>query len=191
MLTVIEIIDRIKFWRNADRLGIDFPLTYWKLYFKTTMRKLCEKKFKYFGTGAEFRPGAFAEACSKISIGNRVVIRPGVFLFADPVHGGGEIVIEDDVMIGPGVHIYTNNHNYADTSKSIYDQGYPTPTILNSVILRKGCWVGGGAILLAGVEIGENSVIGAGSVVSQSVPPRVVFMARPGAIVRKIDNNFI
>ena len=78
------------------------------------------RKFKYFGEGAEFRPGAYAEACSKISIGNNVVIRPGTFLFADPMDGGAGIVIEDQVLIGPSVHLYTNNHEFSDASKTIF-----------------------------------------------------------------------
>jgi acetyltransferase-like isoleucine patch superfamily enzyme len=79
------------------------------------MNELCVNKFKHFGEGFEFRPGAYAEACSKISIDNYVVIRPGTFLLADPIDSGG-IVIEDKVSIGPGVHFYTNNHEFSDIS---------------------------------------------------------------------------
>jgi acetyltransferase-like isoleucine patch superfamily enzyme len=74
MLSISEIYQRIKFWTNADRIGPDVLLTHWRLHFKSTMRGLCVKKFKHFGVGADFRPGAYAEACSKISIGENVVI---------------------------------------------------------------------------------------------------------------------
>lgn len=67
------------------------------------MRKLCIKKFNRFHEGSEFRPGAYSEACSKISIGNKVVIRPRAFHFVDSTDGGG-IVIEDKVSIRPGIH---------------------------------------------------------------------------------------
>jgi acetyltransferase-like isoleucine patch superfamily enzyme len=151
------------------------------------MRKLCVKKFKYFGAGAEFRPGAYATACSKISIGNNVVIRPGSFLFADPRVGGGEIYIEVKVLIGSGVHLYTQNHEFSDTSKTIYEQGHQKFTPNNSIILRRGCWIGASVIILPGVEVGENAVIGAGTIVTKSVPPRVVFCGNPGKVIKEIN----
>lgn len=189
MVGISEILDRIRYWRNTDRIGPDILLTHWRLYFKSTMRKLCIKKFKSFGDGAEFRAGAYAEACSKISIGNHVVIRPGTFLFADPRDGGGGINIEDKVLIGAGVHFYTNNHEFSDTNIPIYNQGYPEPKLSDSIVLRRGCWVGAGAIILPGVEIGENSVIGAGTIVTKSVPARVVFAGNPGKIIRNLHDD--
>jgi acetyltransferase-like isoleucine patch superfamily enzyme len=186
MVGISEIFERIRYWRNADRIGPDILLTHWRLYFKSTMRKLCLNKFKRFGEGAEFRPGAYAEACSKISIGNNVVIRPGTFLFADPTDGGGGIVIEDKVLIGPGVHFYTNNHEFSNPSQPIFDQDYPKPTTLDSIVLRRGCWIGAGSIILPGVEVGENAVIGAGAVVTKSVPPRVVFAGNPAKKIKDI-----
>ena len=72
-----DVVSRVRFWLNADRLGPDIALTHWQLHFKSTMRKLCKRRFKRFGDGAEFRPGAYAEACSKISIGDRVVVIAG------------------------------------------------------------------------------------------------------------------
>jgi acetyltransferase-like isoleucine patch superfamily enzyme len=182
-----ELLDRIKFWHNADRLGPDILLTHWRLYFKTTARELCVKKFKYFGIDAEFRSGSYAVGCSKISIGDNVVIRPGSCLFADTIEGGGEIVIEEKVLIGSAVHFYTNNHAFNDVTKPIFDQGHFESSLNNSIILRRGCWIGAGVIILPGVEIGENAVVGAGTVVTKSVPPRVVFAGNPGKIIKNID----
>jgi acetyltransferase-like isoleucine patch superfamily enzyme len=189
MVSIVEIFGRIKFWYKADRIGPDILLTHWCLYFKSSMRKLCVKKFKHFGEGSEFRPGAYAEACSKISIGNNVVIRPGTFLFADPTEGGGAIVIEDKVSIGAGVHFYTNNHEFSDTSQTIYDQGYPKPTESDSVILRIGCWIGAGTIILPGVTIGRNAVVGAGSVVTKDVRAFTVAVGNPAKTIPIVKKN--
>lgn len=150
------------------------------------MRNLCVQKFKSFGEGAEFRPGSYAEACSKIEIGKNVVIRPGTFLFADPTEGGGGIIIEDEVLIGSGVHFYTNNHEFADVSKPIFEQGYPAPKLTDEIRLRRGCWIGACVIILPGVEVGENAVVGAGTVVTKSVPPRVVFAGNPGRVIKTL-----
>lgn len=167
-------------------MGPDIPYTHWRLHFKSTMLTLCKSKFKYFGNSAEFRPGAYAIGCSKISLGKRVIIRPGNMLFADPREGGAEIIIEDDVMIGAGVHIYVHNHRFDDPSLPIIEQGvYPSA----SVVLKKGCWVGANVIILPGVTIGENSVVGAGSVVAKSIPDRVLAMGNPAKVIRKIGGS--
>lgn len=182
-MKVSELINRIYFWREADRIGPDIPYTHWRLHFKSTMLDLCKRKFKRFGDCAEFRPCAYAACCSEISIGQRVIIRPGSMLFADTM--GGVIVIEDDVMLGCGVHIYANNHRFDDPNKPIIDQDY-YPS--KPVVLKKGCWIGANAIILPGVVIGENSVVGAGSIVTKDIPDRVVAVGNPARVIRKIGD---
>jgi len=179
---LFEIIQRVKFWKNADRIGPDIPYTHWRLYFKSTMRKLCKAKFKYFDDTAEFRPGAYAVCCSKISIGKRVAIRPGCRLYANVKTNGASITIEDDAIIGSGVHMYPGNHKFDDADTPIVDQGYEAIDI----VLRKGCWIGANSIILKGVSIGENAVVGAGSIVTKSVPDRVVVCGNPARIVKKL-----
>lgn len=183
-MKLTEIIQRIRFWRGADRLGPDMPLTHWRLHFKSSMIDLCREKFKRFGDGAEFRPGAYASCCSRISLGKRVIIRPQCMLFADM--SGGEIEIEDDVMLGCGVHIYVNNHKFSDPHKSIIDQDY-FPS--ESVVLKKSCWIGANAIILPGVVVGENSVVGAGSIVTKSIPDRVLAAGNPAKVIRTIGGD--
>jgi acetyltransferase-like isoleucine patch superfamily enzyme len=147
---------------------------------------MCLRKFSFFGEGADFRPGAYAETCSKISIGANVVIRPGTFLFADPSEGGAGITIEDDVLIGAGVHFYTSNHQFIDPNIPIISQDYPTTSADDKIVVRQGSWIGAGAIILPGVEVGENAVIGAGTIVTKTVPPREVFVGNPGKVIREI-----
>jgi acetyltransferase-like isoleucine patch superfamily enzyme len=179
-LKIAELAERIRFWRAADRIGPDIPYTHWRLHFRSTMQALCERKFCHFGEGAEFRPGAYAVYCSKISLGRRVVIRPGTMLFADTFEG---ITIEDDVLLGAGVHMYVNDHRFEDPRVPIIDQG-DSPSA--PVLVRKGAWIGANAVILAGVTIGENSVVGAGSVVTRSVPACVVAAGSPARIVRRL-----
>lgn len=186
-MTLVEMFRQFVFWRKADRLGPDIPVTHWRLYLHFTMRGLCERKFKRFGNGAEFRPGAYAIACSKISIGARVVIRPGSMLFADPRDGdGGTITLQDDVLLGSAVQIYLNNHAFHDPSTPIIDQGhYPS----NSVVVERGAWLGAGSILLPGVSIGRNSVVGAGAVVTKSVPPFSIAVGNPARVIKTISKS--
>jgi acetyltransferase-like isoleucine patch superfamily enzyme len=155
------------------------------LHYRGTMLKLCKKKFRKFSDTAQFRAGAYAVGCSKIEIGNRVVIRPGCMLFGetnDPMDVS--ISIEDDVMMGSGVHIYVNNHRFDRREIALIDQGYFPD---RAVILKKGCWIGANAILLPGVSIGENAVVGAGAVVTKSVEPFTVVAGSPAKLIKVIQ----
>ena len=181
-----EIIDKYKFWKNTDRIGPDIFGTYWRLFFKSKMLKLCKKKFKHFADSADFRPGAYAVGCSQISIGERVVIRPGTMLHGETASLDQSILIENDVMLGSGVHIYVENHCFDNLNIPIIDQGHYQA---KQVVLKKGCWIGANTILLPGVSIGYNSVVGAGSIVTKSVPDGVVIAGNPARIISKIINQ--
>lgn len=183
-MLIIEILKKITFNLKAKRIGPDIPFTHWMLYYKTTMYKLCKKKFYYFADNAEMRPGAYAVGCDKIYIGSRVVIRPGTMLFGETITDlKKSIIIEDEVMMGCGVHIYVNNHKYTNVDIPLIDQGYFPD---EPVILKKGCWVGANVIILPGVVIGENSVIGAGSVVTKSVPKNVIAVGSPAKVIKTL-----
>lgn len=175
------LFNKIKFDLKADRIGPDLPITHWRLYFKPLMLKLCKKKFKYFADTADIRPGVFVVTCSKVSLGHRVSLRPGTMLFADPRENGAGITIEDDVLIGSSVHFYVNNHRFDNTERSIIDQGhYPSEPI----VVKRGAWIGAASVILPGVVIGENAVVGAGAIVTKSVPDKVVVAGSPAKIIK-------
>jgi acetyltransferase-like isoleucine patch superfamily enzyme len=182
----LGILERIKFWKSADRIGPDIPYTHWRLYFKPMMKKLCKSKFKYFDDTAEFRPGAYAVGCSKISIGKRCVVRPATMLFADSQEKDAGITIENDVLIGSGVHIYIGNHRFDNPRIPIIDQGHNKP---EGVVLKKGCWIGANCIILPGVIVGENAVVGAGAVVTKNVPDKAVAAGNPARILKEIRSQ--
>jgi len=165
---------------NTDRIGPDIPFTHWKLHYKSSMLKLCKKKFLYFDHTADFRAYAYAIYCSQISIGKNVVIRPNTMLFADDF---AKIIIEDNVMVGSGVHFYVNNHKFDRKDIPIIEQGY-YPS--EEIIIKEGAWLGANSIILPGVTIGTNSVVGAGSVVTKSVPENVVYAGIPAKLIKKI-----
>ncbi len=179
-----EFLSKRKFDIHSDRLGPDCPFTHWRLYFKPTMKKICKNKFKIFAKNAEFRAGSYAIACSKISIGENVIIRPNTMIFADPRDDqDGSITIEKDVMIGAGVHIYVANHRFDIEGKNIISQGHYDA---QRVVLEEGCWIGANSIILSGVTIGKNAVVGAGSVVTRSIPDKVVAVGNPAKVIREI-----
>jgi acetyltransferase-like isoleucine patch superfamily enzyme len=182
-MLIKEIIKKIKFSKIADRIGPDMPFLHWKLYFSSTMISLCKSKFKRFTDTSDFRAGAYAVFCSNISIGENVVIRPNCMLFADD---HAEIIIEDNVMMGAGVHFYVNNHKFDRTDIPLIEQGY-YPS--QSVIVKEGSWIGANSIILPGVIIGKNVVVGAGSIVTKSIPDFCIAVGNPAKIVKKIGDR--
>ena len=181
---MINLINKIKYSYNADRIGPDLPFTHWKLYFRESMLKLCKKKFQYFSDTAEVRAGAYIVGCSQIRIGERVIIRPNSMFFGETsIDMKTSIEIEDDVMMGPGVQIHVNNHKFEKRNIPLIEQGYYPD---ESVLLKKGCWIGANAIILKGVTIGENAVVGAGSIVTRSVDDYNVVAGNPAKVIKTI-----
>lgn len=91
-----------------------------------------------------------------------------------------KVIVKDNVMFGPNVSIYAAGHPIdKDTRNAGLEFGKPI-TIGNNV------WVGGNCIILPGVTIGDNSVIGAGSVVTKDVPENVIVAGNPAKVIKEI-----
>ena len=91
-----------------------------------------------------------------------------------------EVHIGDHVMVGPFVQIYTAAHPLEAEARN---QGWE---VAKPVVIEDNVWIGGGAILLPGVTVGRNAVVGAGAVVSRDVPPSTVVVGSPARVVREI-----
>ena len=95
----------------------------------------------------------------------------------------GNITIGDDVMLGPKVALYAVNHPI-DPEIRNYRQDFPLPiTIGNNV------WIGGSTVVCPGATIGDNTVIGAGSVVTKDIPANVVAAGNPCRVIRPITQE--
>jgi maltose O-acetyltransferase len=91
-----------------------------------------------------------------------------------------EVHIGDRVMFAPNVQIYTVTHPLDPVERATGKE------LCAPVVIGDDCWIGGGAIILAGVTIGKASVIGAGSVVTQDIPEGVVAVGNPCKVIKKI-----
>jgi acetyltransferase-like isoleucine patch superfamily enzyme len=107
-----------------------------------------------------------------VVIGARVRIQTGCYITAYST-------IEADVFVAPGVTL-TNDHTMARHGPGHEVRG---PT------LRRACRVGGGVVLLPGVEVGEEAFVAAGAVVTRDVPPRGVVMGVPARLVREVGDE--
>lgn len=93
----------------------------------------------------------------------------------------GGLSIGRNVLIGPHVCIHTTNHNYSDRSTLIRLQG-STP---EPVIIEDDVWVGANSVILPGVRFGKGCVVGAGSVVTKSVPSYCIAVGNPARVIKE------
>lgn len=93
------------------------------------------------------------------------------------------IYIGDNTMIGPNVTLATAGHPILPRLR---EKGYQFNLPIH---IGKNCWLGAGVIVLPGVNIGDNSVIGAGSIVTKDIPSNVVAYGSPCKVVREISKN--
>jgi acetyltransferase-like isoleucine patch superfamily enzyme len=107
-----------------------------------------------------------------VTVGARVKIQSGCYLTAHST-------VEDDVFVAPGV-VTTNDPT----------AGRHGPDMaLTGCVLRRACRIGGGAVLLPGVEVGEEAFVGAGSVVTRNVPARAVVIGTPARRIRDVEER--
>jgi acetyltransferase-like isoleucine patch superfamily enzyme len=107
-----------------------------------------------------------------VRIGARVRMQTGAYVTAWSV-------VEDDVFVAPGVFL-TN-----DPTAGRRGDGQE----LRGAVLRRGCRIGGGAVLLPGVEVGEEAFVGAGAVVTRDVEPRTVVVGVPARVMRAVPGE--
>jgi acetyltransferase-like isoleucine patch superfamily enzyme len=111
----------------------------------------------------------------------RVKIADDVFI-GEGVHLGGAVTIGERVMFGPRVKVFAGNHVF-DGGPPRFRAGTDEP-----VTICADAWIGGGAIILGGVTVGERAVVGAGSVVTGNVGPYCVVAGNPARFIRPVRN---
>lgn len=120
----------------------------------------------------------------QIRIGNNVKINSKCHIGAI-----NKVVIEDDVLIGSGVFITDHAHGTSKledlklppNNRDLYSKG--------KVKIEEKSWICENVIILPGVTVGRNSIVGAGAVVTKDVPPYTVVGGNPAKILKKVKNN--
>ena len=157
----------------------------------------------YLGRGVYLDHGVYLHACPDgIRIGDGSFIMHGsvlhVFNFRDLPHAGitigrkcfigelnvirgqGGVTLGNHVYTGPLVQILALNHVFDDANVPIMEQGITA----RGIVIEDDVWLGGGVVVLDGVNIGRGSVVGAGAVVIDDLPPYSISVGSPARVVR-------
>lgn len=137
--------------------------------------KLLRQIFGKLGADPYVEPNIFCGFGYNIEAGDRFFVNNNC-VFVDP----GKIIFGDDVKIAPQCGFYTALHPLdPEQRKANYEAAYP-------IIVGNNVWFGGGVKVLPGVTIGDNAVIGAGSVVAKDIPANTLAVGNPCRVVREL-----
>ena len=138
-------------------------------------RRILEELLGSLGEGTEIRPPFYCDYGSHTHVGSRTFVNFG--LVALDV---AEIRIGDDVQVGPYVQLLTATHPLEpEPRQAKWESAEP-------IAIGDNVWLGGGVIVLPGVTIGEDTVVGAGAVVTSDLPAGVVAFGVPARVQREI-----
>ena len=128
--------------------------------------------------GDETRIGAFVEIQKNARVGKRCKISSHTFICEG-------VEIGDNVLIGHGVMFINDSYPRATNA-----QGEPQTEAdwkVEPTVVRAGASVGSGSTLLSNINVGENAIVGAGSVVTKDVPPNTIVAGNPARVLRSIE----
>jgi len=128
--------------------------------------------------GDESKIGAFVEIQKNASIGRCCKISSHTFICEG-------VTIEDNVFVGHGVTFINDSYPRATTEKGKLQ--IEADWKVERTLIKKGASIGSGATVLSRVTIGENAIVGAGSVVTKDVPPNAIVAGNPAKILRYIE----
>jgi acetyltransferase-like isoleucine patch superfamily enzyme len=128
--------------------------------------------------GDETRIGAFVEIQRNASVGKCCKVSSHTFICEG-------VVIEDQVFIGHGVMFINDSYPRATTAEG----GMQTEADwkVERTVIKKGASIGSGATILSNTNVGENAIVGAGSVVTKDVPPNAIVAGNPAKVLRYIE----
>lgn len=165
------VLERYK----ANRLCMKYNK---KALFEGNMRSPLLKKLLHTEGNFWIKPPFFCDYGYNIYLGKEVMMNYGCVLL-----DVCKITIGENTLIGPHVQIYTACHAIdSKERKEGIEYGKP-------VTIGQNVWIGGNATILPGVSIGDNSIIGAGSVVTKDIPANVIACGNPCKVIRSISKS--
>jgi acetyltransferase-like isoleucine patch superfamily enzyme len=130
--------------------------------------------------GDETKIGAFVEIQKNAKVGRRCKVSSHTFVCEG-------VAIEDNVFIGHGVTFINDSYPRATTPEG--ELQTESDWRVEATVIKRGASIGSGATVLSKVIVGENSIVGAGSVVTRDVPPNVIVAGNPAKILRPVSSK--
>jgi acetyltransferase-like isoleucine patch superfamily enzyme len=130
--------------------------------------------------GENTKVGAFVEIQKNARVGKNCKVCSHTFICEG-------VTIEDEVFIGHGVTFINDSYPRAANGKGQL-QTEADWTVENTLI-KRGASIGSGSTVLSKITIGENALVGAGSVVTKDVPPNAIVAGNPARVLRKLEQN--
>lgn len=124
--------------------------------------------------------GSFVEVQKGASIGRNCKVSSHTFICEG-------VTVEDEVFIGHGVNFINDKYPRATTGEGALQT--EADWTLQQTIVRRGASIGTGATILGGIEIGERSIVGAGSVVTRNIPPGSIVAGNPARIIKSVNSD--
>lgn len=127
--------------------------------------------------GDETKIGAFVEIQKNATVGKRCKISSHTFVCEG-------VTIEDNVFVGHNVAFINDSYPRATSGDQLQTEA---DWKVERTLVKKGASIGSGSTILANITIGENALVGAGSVVTKDVPPNTIVAGNPARVLRMID----
>lgn len=141
-------------------------------------QEIMQKLFKDVGKNVWIEPDFRCE------FGKNIIIEDNVYInFGCVILDCAEVKIGANTLLGPNIGIYPVNHSI-DAEERMQGGCYGKP-----VCIGKNVWLGGDVKILAGVTIGDNSIIGTGSIVTKDIPSNVIAVGNPCKVIRQITDK--
>lgn len=141
---------------------------------RSIRKLLCTPLFRSAGKNINIEKGAFFGSGAKVSIGDNSGIGVNCKLL-------GEVTIGKNVMMGPEVVFITTTHDHSRVDVPMIAQGFSDD---RPIIISDDVWLGTRCTVLPGVTIGKGVIVGAASVVTKSVPDKVVVAGNPARVIK-------
>lgn len=164
---IFSIVENVIVWLPSDKISTKLKVNF------------------YTSRGANFGENLFLDryvsiiSPENLKVGKNVVISSQTILTC-----GGKVTINDNVLIGYGSRILSQNHHIP---KNRYEPIRFSGHDFKEVNIEKNVWLGANVIVLPGVSIGENVIIAAGSVVTKDIPANKIYGGVPAKLIRNRD----
>jgi carbonic anhydrase/acetyltransferase-like protein (isoleucine patch superfamily) len=195
--------------RNLSRLFLDGYRAWTRLRGKV-FSLLISGAFAHFGRKTVLMCPIRLDGEERIAIGDRVFVGPGSWLQTLPdadntsvavsigkgssfagacvISAVRSVILEDNVLLARNVYISDHIHRYMETDIPVMAQGVDK---VAPVLIKRGAWLGQNVVVCPGVTIGTGAVIGANSVVTNSIPEYCVAAGAPARVLKTIASRYI